>query len=96
MAELLLNFVEKSKQSLNKQKSDDEMLNEMFLFPGDSCFPLSPLINTKTNLSNTQNKKKVSCDDQLVKILKILGSPTLEDFSFLNDSYKLKYVQKLA
>lgn len=50
LAELLLNFIEKPKAD-DEKKSVDEMLADMFLFPGDSCFPLSPL-------KTSQNKSK--------------------------------------
>lgn len=45
LAELLLNFVETPKSD-DKAKTVDEVLGDMFLFPGDSCFPLSPLKTT--------------------------------------------------
>ena len=44
LGELLLNFVEHKKKTQNDtQASKDSSLEDTFLFPGDSCYPSSPI-----------------------------------------------------
>lgn len=59
------------------------------LFPGKSCFPLSP----DNNASKTIAGYPCSNQDQLNMIFRIIGSPTEEDLSFISDSRALRYVQ---
>lgn len=61
------------------------------LFPGTSCYPLSPS-------SSMQGKKKdsrVSKEDQLCVIIDKLGTPSEEDTSFISDPGALAYLQNL-
>eukprot|EP00828_Plagiopyla_frontata_P042700 TRINITY_DN644_c0_g1_i3.p1 TRINITY_DN644_c0_g1~~TRINITY_DN644_c0_g1_i3.p1 ORF type:complete len:345 (-),score=68.06 TRINITY_DN644_c0_g1_i3:152-1186(-) len=58
------------------------------LFPGSSCFPLSPQ-------ANQQNQKKVlqkSRTDQLSIIINRLGKPDENDMSFINDQNAKNYL----
>ena len=59
------------------------------LFPGMSCFPLSP---------DSMNKPKkgafpISQSDQMSLIFDVLGSPTEEDCSFITDPKALEYIK---
>lgn len=58
------------------------------LFPGTSCFPLSP--------TASKNKEKgVSKEDQLWVIIDKLGTPSEEDLSFVSDEQARSYVKNL-
>jgi mitogen-activated protein kinase 1/3 len=58
------------------------------LFPGKSCFPLSPDKNP------TEQRKgfPFSSSDQLAVIFEVIGSPTEEDKSFVTDQKALDYL----
>ena len=60
------------------------------LFPGKSCFPLSPAKNP------TENRKgfPFSSNDQLSIIFQIIGSPNEADKSFVTDSKALEYLEQ--
>lgn len=60
------------------------------LFPGKSCFPLSPSKNP------TENRKgfPFSSNDQLSIIFQIIGSPNEADKSFVTDSKALEYLEQ--
>lgn len=79
LAELL--FASEDYQG-QKRSGDDR-----FLFQGNSCFPLSPF--------DAGDKSLISKDDQLLKILKLLGKQTGEDLSFIANMDILEYEQKL-
>lgn len=55
------------------------------IFPGSSCYPLSPGAKSKGG-------KK---EDQLWVIIKQLGTPTAEDVEFIRDEFALNYLKKL-
>ena len=57
------------------------------IFPGRSCFPLSPDLKTQ----KTRAGYPCSDSDQLNVILEVLGTP--EDLSFISDEKALRYVQ---
>jgi len=59
------------------------------LFPGTSCFPLSPDTNARAKKSGFP----VTSQDQLNMIFTILGSPTDEDLSFVSDDKALEYLR---
>lgn len=59
------------------------------LFPGKSCFPLSPDMNT----SNMRAGYPCSEHDQLNVIFQIMGTPSLEDTQFISDAQAIGYVQ---
>lgn len=58
------------------------------MFPGDSCYPISPKIPEE------ENRVKISGDDQLMKIIETLGVPNEDDISFLKDSSASNYLKK--
>lgn len=59
------------------------------LFPGKSCFPLSP---DKT-LRHEKNGFPYSSEDQLAIIFQVIGTPTEDDKSFVTDSKALQYLE---
>lgn len=59
------------------------------LFPGKSCFPLSP---AKKN-DKTHHRNRV-LDDQLTQIFDLLGTPTPDDLGWLECSKARRYVEK--
>ena len=58
------------------------------LFPGKSCFPLSP---DKT-LQQAKNGFPYAKDDQLALIFSVIGTPADDDMSFVTDSKALQYL----
>jgi len=63
------------------------------LFPGSSCFPLSP------DRSNNTVKKggfPHSHSDQLNVIFSVLGTPSEEDMDFVTDSKAIEYLKSFA
>jgi serine/threonine protein kinase len=61
------------------------------LFPGGSCYPLSPVAR---DLSDALINR-FSRDDQLAVICNILGSPSPEDLSFLLDPGAKRYIRMM-
>lgn len=62
------------------------------LFPGESCFPLSPSKSPSERVLGMPT----SPQDQLRVILGVLGEPSAGDLSFLNDQRAEDYVKALA
>jgi mitogen-activated protein kinase 1/3 len=58
------------------------------LFPGKSCFPLSP----DKSLQQNRNGFPYSTDDQLAIIFQVIGAPTEEDKSFVTDAKAAQYL----
>ena len=59
------------------------------LFPGKSCFPLSP---AKDNTVQ-KNGLPFSANDQLAIIFNVIGSPSDEDSSFVTDQKAIEYLK---
>lgn len=59
------------------------------LFPGTSCFPLSPDSNARAKKSGFP----VTSQDQLNMIFEILGSPTSRDLEFVTDDKAIEYLK---
>jgi mitogen-activated protein kinase 1/3 len=59
------------------------------LFPGTSCFPLSPDTNARAKKSGFP----VTHQDQLNVIFSVLGTPTEEDLAFVSDDKALEYLR---
>lgn len=86
LAELLL---------FQKRKSTEKRTNsldEQIMFPGDSCFPLSPVASAKKSACEGI---EVSSDDQLLKILEVLGAPEEADCEFISSEWTRNYLQKI-
>ena len=62
------------------------------LFPGKSCFPLSPAKNP------TEQRKgfPFSSNDQLAIIFQIIGTPSESDKSFVTDLKALEYLEQFS
>ena len=61
------------------------------LFKGDSCFPFSPVKCKKED----ENVNSVSQNDQLLKILRILGKQDKKDYDFIKDEKIKVYFETL-
>ena len=59
------------------------------LFPGTSCFPLSPDSNARVKKSGFP----VTTQDQLIMIFKIIGSPSDKDCEFVTDEKAIEYLR---
>jgi len=59
------------------------------LFPGKSCFPLSPA----KAVTETKHGLPFSSTDQLAVIFAVIGSPNKEDMSFVTDVKALEYLE---
>mmetsp|Transcript_15956 Transcript_15956/g.15894 ORF Transcript_15956/g.15894 Transcript_15956/m.15894 type:complete len:167 (-) Transcript_15956:27-527(-) len=59
------------------------------LFPGKSCFPLSP----DSSPNNQRGGFPSSNNDQLNMIFRIIGTPSDDDCSFISDQTALNYVR---
>lgn len=59
------------------------------LFPGTSCFPLSPDTNARAKKSGFP----VTSQDQQAMIFSILGTPTDADLEFVSDDKALEYLR---
>ena len=83
LGELLLNFVEN-----NEKTSKTDRLSAKYLFPGDSCYPLSPCHQPKQNLDGDgiAEQLNLSQDDQLIKILELLEAPTAEQIESITNA----------
>ena len=60
------------------------------LFPGKSCFPLSPDVSPYNKIKDLPTSER----DQLNLILKKLGTPTKNDLEFLTDGEAIDYIAK--
>lgn len=72
------------------KESAPTYLDRRPLFPGKSCFPLSPDHDNK----NTDNRHgfPISTNDQLAVIFLVIGTPNEEDKSFVTDQKALDYL----
>lgn len=87
MAELMLKI---EKQHSAKSKSD---YSDRFLFPGQSCFPLSQCAEAKQ--TENQDTNTVSINDQLIKILKVIGKQAEDQLTFIKEESIVNYTQSL-
>lgn len=71
------------------QENAPTYLERSPLFPGKSCFPLSPDRQARIQ----ENGFPVAKDDQLAMIFEVLGSPTEEDISHITDSKAINYLK---
>jgi mitogen-activated protein kinase 1/3 len=58
------------------------------LFPGKSCFPLSPDLSSK----NLRAGYPSTSTDQLNMIIEVLGTPSENDTSFITDPKAISYL----
>ena len=64
------------------------------MFPGSSCFPLTPDTSNKKHEKSSANV--VSIDDQLIKILSVLGKQDKESMSFVQEDSVKSYCQSIS
>ena len=62
------------------------------LFPGKSCFPLSPDRHARIQA----NGFPVAKDDQLAVIFEILGTPSDEDMAYVTDAKAIGYLKSFV
>ncbi len=62
------------------------------LFPGKSCFPLSPP-KDQTSLPRTNHGYPVDSRDQLNLIFDVIGTPSEEDLDFITDQHAKDYLK---
>jgi mitogen-activated protein kinase 1/3 len=62
------------------------------LFPGKSCFPLSPDKNTETNAHGFPKNSS----DQLSVIFEVIGTPDESEISFVTDQKALEYLNSFG
>ncbi len=58
------------------------------LFPGNSCFPLSPYIGNQIRAGHPS-----SDSDQLNVIFEVIGTPSQDELGFISDSASLEYLK---
>ena len=74
------------------KQSAPTYLDRKPLFPGKSCFPLSPDRHARIQA----NGFPVAKDDQLAVIFEILGTPTEEDMSYVTDAKAIGYLKSFT
>ena len=70
------------------KESAPTYLDRQPLFPGKSCFPLSP----DKSIEQAKNGFPYSKDDQLARIFQVIGVPSHEDMSFVTDTKANQYL----
>ncbi len=63
------------------------------LFPGNACHPLSPF---SIKINENKSVVELSCDDQLLIILKTMGTPPFEELEFITNKDAFDYINKLG
>jgi len=71
------------------KESAPTYLDRKPLFPGKSCFPLSPDKHVKEERKGFPFSK----NDQLAVIFEVIGTPTEEDKSYVTDAKALEYLE---
>ena len=77
------------------KENQDNPSHRNVLFKGESCFPLSPCRDPKTDYgeSNANHFKfPIDCNDQLKIIFEAIGTPSEEDASFVSDPEAIDYL----
>ena len=73
---------------------DETFEEERFLFPGQSCYPISP---SKEMTKNPNNEAAIIEEqDQLIKIIEVLGELNTEDKSFISCDGTLRYLESVC
>ena len=67
---------------------------DRYIMPGGSCFPLSPC---KRMMSKKQDQECiVARDDQLLKIIEMIGKPSEDQLCFITDESTIDYINSVA
>ena len=59
------------------------------LFKGDSCYPSSPYIEK----DNYSIYSQISENDQLLKIMEVIGAPKPKDIEFIQNDSTCNYIK---
>lgn len=86
---------------LNKVREMQQSIEQTYIFPGASCYPISPCQMQLAVNKRIKGGLYVSNQDQLLKILRLVGAPNDSDqrqgnLDFLDEDIKKKYVKQLA
>jgi len=75
----------------------NSIINNRYLFPGSSCFPISPCDEMKNQKGGEKEESMniVSQNDQLIKILEIVGGQDERDLSFILDQGVIDYQKRI-
>jgi len=73
-------------------ENESNYRNRHALFPGSSCFPLSPSNHPTSRIAGLP----VSPRDQFKTIINVVGSPSEFDMSFINDKKAEEYVRSFS
>ena len=88
-------FAELIHCSINYQNTSGFNQENRFIFPGSSCFPLSPcdeMQGSNDGSGDSNQVNIVSQNDQMIKILNVLGKQDESlDMSFIYDEGVQKY-----
>ncbi len=63
------------------------------MFQGESCYPMSPMSPTKD--AKFSKSMKIDENDQLIKILEVLGKQKEQNMTFIDEESKQKYLYQL-
>lgn len=64
------------------------------MFPGKSCYPLSPALSVQHE--ETNDALKISSRDQLKIICRSIGTPSEADKSFITDDSAIQYLELMV
>lgn len=78
-------------------KKGGREIQKRVLFPGHSCFPISPCHKYEKESASDPDTTKISENDQLIKIIdRVGGDLSKEDLSFLSDDTAIEYAQQVS
>lgn len=63
------------------------------MFPGNSCFPLSPLVASDDTVNYTTSGFPCNMSDQMGLILSVVGTPSKNDLEFISDPKAFEYLR---
>jgi mitogen-activated protein kinase 1/3 len=75
-------------------KKGGREIQKRVLFPGSSCFPISPCQRYEESCES--DTTRISENDQLIKIFDQLGRLNGNDFSFLSDKTAIEYAEQVS
>ena len=74
----------------NNDLSSQQEADDRYIFPGNSCYPVSPCPLERK--SEKKDVNLVSQNDQMIKILEILGHQGKSGLSFVTDANAKQYL----
>ena len=88
LAQLLQQVLENKESEGTKRKSNAEKMAGNPIFPGDTCYPLTPLRNVALGY--------IDYNDQLRHILDFVREPDALDLAFISEPNALQYVRNIC